>query len=156
MLRMSEPTSASTVTLRDITEDNVRPVMRLDVTDAQQNFVAPNSVSIAEHAYSTEAWLQAVYADDAPVGLVLLSERPSVPRFYLWRFMIDQRYQGLGFGSAAMHRVFDRVRSFPEGSELFLTYVPGDDGPREFYAKLGFEDTGIVHDGEHEMRISLA
>ena len=155
MPAMSEPTASSTVTLRDITEDNVRPVMRLDVTEVQQNFVAPNSVTIAEPAYATEAWLQAVYADESPVGLLLLSERPSVPRFYLWRFMIDHRFQGLGFGRAAMHHIFDRVRTFPEGAELFLTYVPGDDGPREFYARLGFEDTGVVHGEEHEMRIAL-
>lgn len=152
---MPEPTKDSIVTLRDITDENLRPVMNLDVTAAQQDFVAPNARSIAEHAYTTEAWLQAIYADDAAVGLVLLSERISVPRFYLWRFMIDHRYQRMGFGAAAMHLVFDRVRSFPVGKELFLTYVPGDDGPREFYASLGFEDTGIIHEGEHEMLITL-
>ena len=153
---MSDPTSASNVTLRDITDDNLRPVMNLEVTPAQRTYVAPNARSIAEHAYTTEAWLQAIYADESPVGLVLLSERISVPRFYLWRFMVDHRFQGMGFGAAAMELVFERVRSFPEGRELFLTYVPGDDGPRGFYAKLGFVDTGIIHEGEHEMRISLA
>lgn len=149
------PTRESVVTLRDVTEDNLRPVMDLEVTPQQRNFVAPNSRSIAEHAYTTEAWLQAIYADDEPVGLVLLSERRSVPRFYLWRFMIDRRYQGMGFGAAAMEHVFARVRSFPEGDELYLTYVPHPEGPRGFYAGLGFEDTGVVHEGEHEMRIRL-
>ena len=150
------PTRTSTVTLREITDDNLRPVMDLDVAPHQRRFVAPNSRSIAEHAYTTDAWLRAIYADDTPVGLVLLSERlQPKPRFYLWRFMIDHRYQGLGFGAAAMALVFDRVRSFPEGDELYLTYVPADDGPRDFYAGLGFEDTGRVHEGEHEMRLAL-
>jgi diamine N-acetyltransferase len=149
------PTNDAAVTLRDITEENVRSVMKLEVAPDQRNFVAPNSWSIAQHAYTTEAWLQAVYADEEPVGLVLLSERPSVPRFYLWRFMIDQHHQGRGYGAVAMQLVFDRVRSFPEGREIFLTYVPGDDGPRAFYAKLGFEDTGMIHEGEHEMQLRL-
>lgn len=153
---MDTPTRDAVVTLRDVTEENLRSVMKLEVAESQRSYVAPNSWSIAEHAYTTEAWLQAVYADETPVGLVLLSERASVPRFYLWRFMIDRRHQGLGFGAAAMQHVFDRVRSFPEGHELFLTYVPGDTGPREFYARLGFVDTGIVHEGEHEMRIEFA
>ncbi len=78
-----------------------------------------------------------------------------MPRFYLWRFMIDHRHQGCGYGTAAMELVFDRVRSFPEGDELYLTYVPDPDGPRAFYARLGFEDTGVVHGDEHEMRIRL-
>lgn len=149
-------TSETRVTLLEITADNLRAVMNLDVAPHQRNFVAPNSRSIAEHAYATDAWLRAIYADDEPVGLVLLSERlEPAPRFYLWRFMVDHRHQGRGIGAAAMELVFDRVRSFPEGDELYLTYVPADDGPRGFYAGLGFEDTGVVHGGEHEMRIAL-
>lgn len=149
------PEGTGGVKLRDVTADNLRTVMDLEVAPGQRRFVAPNCRSIAEHAYTTEAWLQAIYADDEPVGLVLLSERRSVPRFYLWRLMIDHRHQGLGHGSAAMAHVFDRVRSFPEGDELYLTYVPAGDGPRGFYARLGFEDTGVVHGGEHEMRLRL-
>lgn len=143
------------MTLRDVTAENVYPVLNLEVAPSQNGFVAPNARTIAEHAYATEAWLQAIYADESPVGLVLLSERRSVPRFYLWRFMVDQHHQGQGFGSAAMRLVFDRVRSFPEGDEIYLTYVPGEDGPRDFYAKLGFEETGVVHGDEHEMRLQL-
>ena len=149
-------TRTSTVTLRDVTADNVRPVMDLEVAENQGHLVAPNAWSIAEHAYATDAWLQAVYADEAPVGLVLLSERRATPRFYLWRFMIDHRHQGLGFGATAMQLVFKRVRSFPEGRELFLTYVPGDRSPRDFYAGLGFAETGVIRDGEVEMRIDLS
>ncbi len=143
------------VSLRPITEDNVVAVMKLNVTDEQKNFVAPNSVSIAQAAHTTNRWERAIYADDEPVGYVLLSENHDRPRYYLWRYMIDKRYQGMGFGKTAMEQVIEYVRTLPNASEMFLSYVPSDHGPRAFYASLGFEDTGGEKDGELEMRLEL-
>lgn len=141
------------VELREITADNVRDVMRLSVTPDQESYVAPNSWSVAEAAYTDQRWLRAIYAGDDPVGLVLVSERPG--RYYLWRFMIDAAQQRKGYGRAAMEQVIDRVRGFEDGAELFLSFVPGDDGPETFYRSLGFEPTGREQDGELEMRLGL-
>ena len=69
------------VELRDIGEENLRAVMDLAVAPEQRSYVADNARSIAEHAYTSDAWLQAIYAGVDPVGLVLLSERS--PRYYL-------------------------------------------------------------------------
>ena len=149
---MAEPSGVG-VELREIDADNVRDVMRLSVRADQENSVAPNSWSIAEAAYTDDRWLQAVYADDEPVGLVLVSERPG--RYYLWRFMIDGDEQGKGYGAAAMGLVLDRVRSRPDATEIFLSFVPGDAGPEGFYRAFGFEPTGREHDGELEMRLLL-
>ena len=143
------------VTLRPISEDNVMSVIKLNVSESQQDLVAPNSVSIAQAAHTTNRWERAIYADDTPVGYVLLSENRDKPRYYLWRYMIDQRYQRMGFGRAAMEQVVARVRTLLNAAAMFLTYVPVDNGPREFYASLGFEDTGVDHEGELEMRLAL-
>ncbi len=42
------------VNLREITDDNLRAIMRLSVAPHQERFVAPNSVSIAEACYTTD------------------------------------------------------------------------------------------------------
>ena len=147
--------SPMNVTLREITNDNLRPVMRLDVTEAQQEFVAPNSVSIAEACYATGAWMRAIYVGDDPAGFLLLSERRDVPRYYLWRFMVDHRFQRRGIGRTAMELLIDYVRTLPRATEMFVSYVPAPGGPRDFYAKLGFVDTGREHGGELEMRLEL-
>ncbi len=127
--------------------------MRLSVSDAQSSYVAPNSVSIAEAAYAEDAWLRAIYAGDDPVGLALLAQRPG--RYYLWRFMVDHEQQGNGYGRRAMELVIDYVRSRPDGEDLYLSFVPGPDGPEGFYRSFGFETTGVEHGGELEMRLSL-
>jgi diamine N-acetyltransferase len=151
----SIPDRGAPITLRPISEDNVIAVIKLNVTEEQKDFVAPNSVSIAQAAHTTNRWERAIYADDTPVGYVLLSENRERPRYYLWRYMIDRRCQGRGFGRAAMEMVIEYVRTLPNATEMFLSYVPAAGGPRDFYAGLGFEDTGGEEDGELEMRLKL-
>ena len=143
------------VELREITAENVKAVMRLSVTDAQDDYVAPNSWSVAEAAYTDDRWLRAVYVDDDPVGLVLLSERREVPRYYLWRFMIDRDHQGNGYGKRAMELLIDYVATLPDAKELFLSFMPGADGPEGFYRSLGFATTGREDGGELEMVLEL-
>jgi diamine N-acetyltransferase len=150
-----ELTSDSQVTLEEITSDNLRATMRLCVKPEQEDFVAPNSVSIAEYCYTDEAWMRAIYAGGEPVGFVLLSERRTVPRYYLWRYMIDGRYQDKGFGARALQLVVEYVRTLPNATELYVSYVPAPGGPRDFYAGAGFVDTGVEHEGEMEMRLIL-
>jgi hypothetical protein len=40
-------------------------------------------------------------------------------------------------------------------TEMYLTYVPVDHGPRELCAELGFTDSGVDHEGELEMKLEL-
>ncbi|NNF68300.1 MAG: GNAT family N-acetyltransferase [Acidimicrobiia bacterium] len=143
------------ISLQPITDDNLRPIMGLDVSAEQQQFVAPNSISIAEACFADEVWMRGIFAGDTPVGFVLLSERRSTTRYYLWRFMIDHKHQGRGYGRAAMTQAIDYVRTLPNATEMFLSYVPAEGGPRDFYAGLGFVDTGREQDGELEMRLAL-
>ncbi len=145
----------SPISLRPISEENVLAIIRLDVTEKQKEFVAPNSVSIAQAAHTTNRWERAIYAGDTPVGYVLVSENTEKPRYYLWRYMIDQRYQRRGFGRKAMEMVIEHVRTLPRAVEMFVTYVPDEEGPRDFYAGIGFVDTGVEHEGEMEMRLEL-
>ena len=138
------------VSLRPVDDDNVQAVIDLSVADDQSDFVAPNVKSLAQAFATTKVWVRAVYAEDVPVGFVMLSDDDEKPRYYLWRFMIDAKHQRQGIGREAMGLVHEYVRSRPGGDRIYLSYVPEDGGPEEFYKSLGYEDTGIEHDGELE------
>ena len=146
--RHNDPMTAPTITLREITKDTVRAICALDVGDHQRGFVAPNAVSIAEAHFEPKGWFRAVYADDDPVGFVMLHEDADESEYHLWRFMIDHRHQGNGYGRLAIAMVIDRVRSLPGGTRLVTSYVPGEGSPGAFYHRLGFVDTGEEEDGE--------
>ena len=136
------------VVLRELDEDAGLDIMRLRVAPAQNDFVAPNAISLAQAFLTTDVVVRGVYAGSLPVGFAMLSTRP--PRFYLWRFMIDHRFQGRGYGRRAMELVVDLVKSLG-GEELRLSFVKAPGGPGRFYESLGFEETGEVRDGEHVM-----
>ena len=150
------PSADAVVSLREITSQTLRPILKLSVAPAQQQFVANNAVSIAQaHFEPQKAWFRAVYADETPVGFVMLSDDPVKPEYYLWRFMIDQRYQRSGFGRRAIELLIEHVRQRPGARELLTSCVPGDGTPIPFYEKLGFALTGDKDEDELVMKRKL-
>ena len=151
-----EPGADAVVTLREITKETVRSIIDLKVAPEQEDFVAPNSVSIAQAHFDDKAWFRAIYADETPVGFVMLFDDSEKPFYYLWRYMIDAKYQGRGYGRLALNLLIDYVKTRPGAKELLVTYVPGEGSPEKFYEKLGFVNTGVEHDGEMEMKLTFA
>ena len=143
------------VSLREISKETVRKICNLKVSDDQNKFVAPNAVSIAEAYFYEEAWFRAIYADNTPMGFLMLYDDRKKPEYFLWRMMIDTRFQGMGFGKKAMSLLIDHVKSLPNAAELLTSCVPGDGSPEEFYLNLGFILTGDIEDGEVVMRLEL-
>jgi diamine N-acetyltransferase len=150
------PTRGSVVTLRPIDPATVRAVCRLAVTEQQNQFVAPNAISLAEAYVTPEAWPRAIYADDTPVGFAMLEVKPDVASYYLWRFMIDARYQAFGFGRRALELIIEHVKAQPNATHLTLSIVQAPGGPQRFYEGLGFRLTGEYEEGEAIMRLDFA
>jgi len=148
---MAEPE----VTLREVTAETVREICRLQVRPEQRGFVAENAVSIAQAHFEPRAWFRAVYADEEPVGFVMLYEDAEKQEYFLWRFMIAGGCQGKGYGRRALDLVVEHVRGLPGATELRSSYVPGEHGPRDFYLRYGFVETGEVDEGERVIRLAL-
>jgi RimJ/RimL family protein N-acetyltransferase len=98
---------------------------------------SPVRESLAEAAEYPHArpWYRAVVADGTPVGFVMVSwnAEPQPPEiigpWFLWKLLIDERYQGRGYGSEAVRQVTELARA--EGAADMLTsYVPQPGGPR--------------------------
>ena len=149
-------TQQSEVSLREITDDTVLQICRLSVSDSQAKFVASNAVSIAQAHFSERAWMRAVYAGETPVGFVMLELTPEKPEYYLWRFMVDGRYQGRQIGRKAMELVIENVAARPRARELLTSVVQDEGGPQGFYEKIGFRLTGEFEDGEAIMSLDLS
>ena len=145
----------ATVTLREITKDTLRAVLDLHVASEQHGYVAENAISIAQAHFEPKAWFRAIYADETPVGFIMLSDDPDAPEYFLWRLMIDASYQGMGFGRRAIALLVEYVRSRPAARELLVSYHPGPHSPRDFYLKQGFRDTGRTDEDEVVLTLSL-
>jgi diamine N-acetyltransferase len=151
-----DPAPDAPVTLREVTRDNLGDVLRLKVTEEQRNFVADNATSIAQaHFYPEMAWFRAIYAGETPVGFLMLADEAEKQEYFLWRFMIDARYQGRGYGRRALELLVEHVRTRPGAAALGVSYVPGEGSPGPFYHRFGFADTGEVDDGENVALLNL-
>jgi len=143
--------------LRPVTDANVDALIKLAVAPDQQGLVAPVAASLAQASVRTPGRPLAIHDGGQPVGLLLLwdSRRDRddpADELYVWRLLIDARHQRRGFGTLAMRWVIDEARRLGVASVgLSHQMQPGHAGP--FYERLGFRYTGVIDDGEHEMKL---
>jgi len=143
------------ISLQEVTATSVRAVCALDVSPEQRSYVAANAVSIAQAHFEPCAWFRAIYADETPIGFVMLHEDPEKEEYFLWRFMIDAAYQRHGYGRRALDLVAEHLRAQPGARELVSSYIPGPAGPADFYRRYGFKETGDIEDGEVVIQLDL-
>jgi len=62
--------------------------------------------------------------------------------YFIWRFMIDKRYQGNGYGREAMKLALDFICTFPAGEATYcwLSYEPTNEVAKKLYLSFGFEE----------------
>ncbi|CAH0034080.1 unnamed protein product [Clonostachys rhizophaga] len=165
------PTKDSNLTFREITEDNWRAVANLSLKDGQTGNLAPNVWSLCEAHYDEDAWVRAIYADDTLVGMLMMAIWDAGGAYYIWRFMIDGRYQNLGYGRRGVEFAIAHIRQHhPKAKQLGVNSTPPEgkksenpnknvkpeDSPYNFYYKLGFRQAAPPdEDGEILMMIDL-
>jgi diamine N-acetyltransferase len=142
------------VSLREVTSENLHAVLALAVSPEQTEYVASNARSIAEAHFNPRAWFRAVFTDDDPVGFVMVARDPAARSFYIWRFMIDARQQGRGYGRRALELLLDEARAAGV-DEVTLSVAPGEHSAVGFYTRFGFQETGEVVHGQLVMRLGL-
>jgi diamine N-acetyltransferase len=164
---MSAPedrTPGTRVALRAVTVDNRRAVEELRVAPGQERFVDGVTASLAEAAANPHAkpWCRGIYAGEVPVGFLMLADdvppgNPLIPfRYYLWRMLVDARFQGQGYGRAALDRLVAYLRDRPGAQTLVTSVVEGDGSPMGFYLRYGFRSTGEMFDHERVVELRLA
>ena len=147
------------VTLREITRDNIRAVLALEVSDRQKKvYPRSNGYSIAEGHYPPDddpVWMRAIYAGEEPVGFLMTSEAPEKGEYAIWRIMVDESHQGRGYGARAIDLLVERIKDSPDARTLYTSHTKGDGDAGPFYRRMGFEYTGKVLDGDYEMKMDL-
>ena len=81
---------------------------------------------------------------DIPIGFLMIgfdvnSDDEGAPKiakgnYNIWRFMIDKKFQGKGFGKKAMDLALEFVNTFPCGTAKYcwLSYESDNDVARQF------------------------
>jgi diamine N-acetyltransferase len=144
-------TPESIITLREVSSENLFAVLKLSrtLTPLQKHMVATNALSIAEAHYEANAWYRAIYADETPVGFLMLHDSPEGWGYFLWRLMVAAPYQRMGFGRRAIELLIEYVKTRPGATTTLTTSCDeGLGSPEGFYRKLGFVRDGKMYDDE--------
>lgn len=143
------------VSLREVTQETLDAILALNVAEEQRKFVATNAKSIAQAHFWPCARFRAIYANETPVGFIMLDDKPEKPEYFLWRLMVDARYQAMGFGRRALEQMIEYVKGRPGATEFLTSCGQGEGSPQGFYERLGFEATGEIDEGEVILRLRL-
>ncbi len=140
------------VSLRPITQRNLKECISLKVAENQKKFVASNVLSLAEAfvnptyhplgIYDSEAHYQ---ANPPMVGFTMYELIDAVG--FILRLMIDEKYQRRGYGRAAMIEVIRRLKLHPEVERIATSHEWENEAAARLYGSLGFVDW------KHELRI---
>ena len=140
------------IELKPVDQYNKSDCIRLKVTKAQSEYIASNesSLEVAEE-YSDVARPFVIYSDGIAVGFTMFAFEPDYEdpddRYWLWRFMIDEKYQGQGYGKEALKHIISYFKENGAGN-IRLSTKESNVNAIHLYQSFGFAPNGDVNDGE--------
>ncbi len=146
------------VELKAITEENFLDAFHLCLAPGQEDFVSHPIRSLAQaYVYRDQCQPFGIYADGKMVGYVMVIYDYDIPEYDIWHMMIDRAEQGRGFGSEALNRVMEYIRTKPFGDSDRVALTCGKNNPvaRKLYESKGFSPTGSSTDDEIELAMTV-
>jgi diamine N-acetyltransferase len=143
------------ITLRSIDRDNWREVVKLEVTQAQREFVAEPCYYLALCNYG-ELWQPlAIYLAEQVIGFMMWAVDTEDGSCWFGGILIDKNHQRQGYGQQAIQTAISMLAEKNGYQEFALSYSP-DNPAKHLYRKLGFTETEEWEDDEVIARYSLA
>jgi diamine N-acetyltransferase len=141
-----------------VTKDNWQELIDLKVREDQTKFVASNLYSIAEAQFGEdipneghwEMFPYGIFDQGKAVGFLMIAYNFGFDRFqgFVQRLMVDEKFQGKGYGRFGMDWILDRCRSDTRIKSIAISYEPHNEIARKLYASVGFVETGEIMEGE--------
>ena len=81
----------------------------------------------------------------------------DIPEYDIWHMMIDKSKQNMGYGSIALDKILDYIKTKPFGSSnrVTLTCNKKNIYALKLYKNKGFSETGVEDDEEIELSLLL-
>lgn len=142
------------IELKVITENNYEECLNLKATVSNPDFVDSVAWSMAEAwVYYNDSRPFAIYADDVMVGYVLMYVGEE--NCQIINFIIDDRFQNKGYGTAAAKLCIDYLREEYNADKVSLPVKAENDAAQKLWTRVGFEMTKTKEDGYNFMRLYL-
>ena len=133
--------------LIEVNEENWLDFRRLSVRDDQKGFLdSPVGILARGYLYwHDRASVIGIADDDTAVGIALVRDLDEEPACYdLQQFMIDARFQGKGYGTAALRLILSALEKERKYDCAEVCVKKNDTAALRVYEKVGFVDTGYI------------
>lgn len=144
-----------TVSLQPINRENFEECIKLSLKEDQKHFVASNVYSIAESKVDPDMIIYAIFSDETMVGFLAYEQDYKVNEIFIDRFMIDQRFQGKGYGTKALELIKQMAEKDSNVKFLRLSTCKENTNGIRLYKKFGFIDTGRIEYDENVYELIL-
>lgn len=141
------------VILARVADDERELAIDLAVAPEQRGFVATNAYSLDQAAQDPACVPLLIRADGEPVGFAMYALDPDDKNYWIYRFMIDARFQRKGFGQAALDQLTALIFSETGCPCIRLGVKPANAAARRLYERAGFVDIGFHFDGEDTLEL---
>ena len=124
----------------------------------QVRFVSHPIRSLAQaYVYRDQCQPFGIYEDDVMDGYVVVIYDYDIPEYDIWHMMIEESKQGKGYGSAALDRVLDYIKTNPFGLSNRVTLTCNVDNTQalHLYKRKGFAEKGIADEEEIELTLMV-
>ncbi|MEP6480265.1 MAG: GNAT family N-acetyltransferase [Rhodoglobus sp.] len=139
--------------LEELSAKTIVAANNLTLRRGQEQFVTPPSYAIADaYINPSTSWPRVVLDGDEVVGFIRGNFDPEAVqeefRSCIWRVTVLGDRQGTGVGKFAVVALAEeaRTRGF---KRINAIWEPGDDGPEEFFLRVGFTIVGETQYGEN-------
>lgn len=120
----------------------------LAVSEAQRTFVSDRTRLLARaYAYRDQRSRAFLLCEgELPVGMGLYYDLPELQCYDLSQMFIDERYQGRGYGKAAVRAILEELKADGRYGRVILCYIEGNEPAKRLYEQFGFSETGRDED----------
>ncbi|OPJ57646.1 GNAT family N-acetyltransferase [Clostridium oryzae] len=147
------------ILLKEVDAQNWYDCVELKVAKHQREFVATNAFSLAQSKYESGCFPMCIYNDETMVGFVMFvidnENESGQEEFWICRFMIDENFQGKGYGKASMAKIIEYIKSNFNHKKVYLSEVSENRRAKNLYRSFGFEFTGEIREEEEVMVLML-
>lgn len=127
------------VHFRDIDDTNEYIVRKIKLKQGQEKFIETVDKCL-EEADTYDQWHPvAIYYEDKIIGFAMYGSFGPNRDTWIDRIMIDEKYQGRGFGKIAMMKLIDIVSKEYEVNTIYLSIVEENILAYNLYKSIGFK-----------------
>ncbi|WP_308797055.1 GNAT family N-acetyltransferase [Agromyces silvae] len=138
--------------LEDLSASNIVAANQLSLKPGQEQFIAPVTYSAESSVVNPDtAWQRVARLEDRVVGFIHGNFDPENEheefRACIWRINVDAEVQGQGVGRFLTQALAEEAkrRGF---DHITVLWEPGEEGPGEFFHRIGFRDIGETAYGD--------